>query len=1073
MGNLGSLAADEWSLLVRCHLTLRTAFIFFVGAVTAEAATTQKHYYAHDAVEDEYGVIAPWYTGQNGQLDLRIRIAAETLKRYPWTDTKKAVATLPEFIFSGAWKITADGTITIPPISDWANGDLGQRASYLLSGLIDYYRYSGDSAAVAMITLQTDALLDYGLTPADHPWPEFLISVPTRGKPYGESDPQGFIQLDIVAEVGVAMVHAAEMTGNERWMKAARHWGDLFAAKRSRVPGEPPWPRYANPEVVPWDDHATGGVAFILEFFDALIRTGYTGKDGAIIEARKAGVEYLHDVLLPKWAVNDTWGRNYWDWVDNVQAENVTEFVVRYIVEHPDEFPEWRTDARNVLSLFLNHTSVAPGSRGDVYSGAWAYPESSSCCGRSLWYGPLELAGNYAQYGLLADSEWGRELARRQFILATYDVHETGVVEDNIDGGEIVAGAWFKIAHPMALKYSLSAMAWMPEQFGPSRENHIMRSASVVKDVVYDAGRILYTTASPAASAPKLPEIDVLRLAFKPTKVRAGDIGGQSRELAEAPIADKNGYALKALSDGDCIMTVRHDGAMRVSIEGDHPEQQIVNEGSTQTLNFEGNRVRVMGSVDETGGLADVYLDGVKQLVGIDCWNPTPRHHQTLYYRNGLASGKHELKIVPRGRGNPVSKGKTVNIEKLLASAAEGKSNFGSGGGPKDAQRMIFGYTGRTDFVDSRGNSWRPGTEFVIRNGHGADSVAASWYTQRRQLQITSTDDPELYRYGIHGRDFWVDFTVGPGTYHVRLKFAETRNIDPRQRVFNIAINGGEVARDFDIASTALKGQSTTTQPTGWGHATWTGLNRAVDLVFNDVQPKNGVISIRLANPSDGEAIVQAVEVAPGDGGAGSTPVSASQLATPTAAGARGNLLANANFEKGLTGHQGSLGTTASADGWHYVFAGSRTAYIWPESAYSAHPDWGGPEFHGGKEALRTHADVDGRTMIWQEVTASPDTKYVGSVWVRAFDQHEKGFGRNTCDSAGLIVQELDGDGRLLVAHPKQAVTSAGPYKKLGIALKTTKNTRRIRYVLDTVITGPYNEGHVTYDDCSLLREAD
>ena len=59
-------------------------------------ATTLKKYYAHAAEQDQYGVIAPWYNGLNGQCDLRVRIAAETLKRYAWIDTDKAVvAALP------------------------------------------------------------------------------------------------------------------------------------------------------------------------------------------------------------------------------------------------------------------------------------------------------------------------------------------------------------------------------------------------------------------------------------------------------------------------------------------------------------------------------------------------------------------------------------------------------------------------------------------------------------------------------------------------------------------------------------------------------------------------------------------------------------------------------------------------------------------------------------------------------------------------------------------------------------------------------------------------------------------
>jgi hypothetical protein len=69
-------------------------------AVLMQGATTLRHYYGHDAVEDRYGVIAPWYRGQNGQFDYRVRIAAETMKRYPWVGKDKAVLPAPEFVFT-------------------------------------------------------------------------------------------------------------------------------------------------------------------------------------------------------------------------------------------------------------------------------------------------------------------------------------------------------------------------------------------------------------------------------------------------------------------------------------------------------------------------------------------------------------------------------------------------------------------------------------------------------------------------------------------------------------------------------------------------------------------------------------------------------------------------------------------------------------------------------------------------------------------------------------------------------------------------------------------------------------
>ena len=132
---------------------------------------------------------------------------------------------------------------------------------------------------------------------------------------------------------------------------------------------------------------------------------------------------------------------------------------------------------------------------------------------------------------------------------------------------------------------------------------------------------------------------------------------------------------------------------------------------------------------------------------------------------------------------------------------------------------MVFGYPGREDYRDVAGHTWRPGTELVTRVANGADTVAACWWTQAAPGEITGTHDPELYRYGVHGRDFWVSLTVGPGLYHARLKFAATRGLDTRTNCFDIRINGRLVVERLDVAATAG------------------GTNRAVDLVFNNIAP--------------------------------------------------------------------------------------------------------------------------------------------------------------------------------------------------------------------------------------------
>ena len=72
----------------------------------------------------------------------------------------------------------------------------------------------------------------------------------------------------------------------------------------------------------------------------------------------------------------------------------------------------------------------------------------------------------------------------------------------------------------------------------------------------------------------------------------------------------------------------------------------------------------------------------------------------------------------------------------------------------------------------------------------------------------------------------------------------------------SIYINGRRVVEAFDIYATAG------------------GANRAVDLVFNGIRPRNGVIDIRFLGVTAWDAMVQAVEIAPGAGGEGATPQS-------------------------------------------------------------------------------------------------------------------------------------------------------------------------------------------------------
>jgi hypothetical protein len=119
--------------------------------------------------------------------------------------------------------------------------------------------------------------------------------------------------------------------------------------------------------------------------------------------------------------------------------------------------------------------------------------------------------------------------------------------------------------------------------------------------------------------------------------------------------------------------------------------------------------------------------------------------------------------------------------------------------------------------------------------------------------------------------------TVGPGTYHVRLKFAESQYAAAGQRAMDVFVNDEKKVSRFDVMGTARVLLSSGKVPQRDEHASAT----AVDLVFNDIRPKNGVIAVRLVGTAVKgaltEAMLQALEVGQGSGGDGVTPVSVAQ----------------------------------------------------------------------------------------------------------------------------------------------------------------------------------------------------
>jgi hypothetical protein len=87
--------------------------------------------------------------------------------------------------------------------------------------------------------------------------------------------------------------------------------------------------------------------------------------------------------------------------------------------------------------------------------------------------------------------------------------------------------------------------------------------------------------------------------------------------------------------------------------------------GDEAMLVFEGSGVAIVGTMSQTGGRADVYLDGAKAGM-IEAWIPERTTDTDYWHVTGLASGRHTVRLVVRDDADRRSTGRFLQIERAV-----------------------------------------------------------------------------------------------------------------------------------------------------------------------------------------------------------------------------------------------------------------------------------------------------------------------------------------------------------------------------------------------------------------------
>jgi len=115
--------------------------------------------------------------------------------------------------------------------------------------------------------------------------------------------------------------------------------------------------------------------------------------------------------------------------------------------------------------------------------------------------------------------------------------------------------SWWSDCYGEGPRMFYYAFAAIPE-WAPAKENHILYSSGILKDISYSTKKVQYTATQKAGT-------DHLRLSFKPSAITLNGL-----KLSLLSDKSKEGHTLKDLGEGDFSLVIKRTGTGKVIISG-------------------------------------------------------------------------------------------------------------------------------------------------------------------------------------------------------------------------------------------------------------------------------------------------------------------------------------------------------------------------------------------------------------------------------------------------------------------------------------------------------------------------
>jgi len=535
----------------------KAATLLFLVFITSYLFAQQKGELLiyHNIQTDKDGNIVPWYNADPAiAYDHNLHLVWNF-----WYNMRRDPNGLPYYMDHQVWNKIDD-----------PRGIGGDQFMMAISSWRLLYAYMGDENIKANMYFLAGYYLTHGLSPSNCKWPDIPFPYNTliySGIYDGDMrNGKDVAQPDKAGSFGLELIHVYKIKDDPIFLDAAVKIANTLAAKVK--PGD------ADHSPLPFKVNVFTGKTVLLKLTDtkpiSTDTAGYTSNLTPtlqmfydLIELKKGNVTAYKTAAdkilawLKKYPIQtNKWGPFFEDVGEWSQTQINAMTCARYMMEHPQYFPEWKSQVKNIINWVH---STLENDKWKKY-GVFVTNEQSVYPTPANSHSARQAADELLYCSLAGDTSLYTN-AVRELNWATYMVDEDGKNCFPTDD------VWLTDGYGDYVRHYLRAMATYPV-LAPV-EDHILSSTSFIQQADYKDHFKKYLSVDFSADTNKVRVYyrtfdnngtEIIKLKSKPSAVLLND-----KPLAE--VSDGQGYTWKALEKGGGVLWVRRKNGNKISIE--------------------------------------------------------------------------------------------------------------------------------------------------------------------------------------------------------------------------------------------------------------------------------------------------------------------------------------------------------------------------------------------------------------------------------------------------------------------------------------------------------------------------